>query len=130
MADPVELYDELHHTISQLPAPERRAILLLFFEQRSQADAGQKLGSSQQAVSRLKRAALKNLGAYLSERDLAGLGGARRETASLQGKTFFKKGGPPRSSNSQKVSTQRVTCFMKPVTLHSILSLLVALAPF
>jgi len=62
---PDHLYDELQQAILQLPEPQRRVIVLLFFEDLTEALAAQKLDLDQPAVSRLKRAGLDSLRKYL-----------------------------------------------------------------
>src|SRR6266404_6167844 len=58
-------YDELQQAILQLPEPQRRVIVRLFFEDLTEALAAQKLDLGQPAVNRLKRAGLDSLRKYL-----------------------------------------------------------------
>jgi len=69
---PDDLYDDLQQAILQLPEPQRRVIVLLFFEDLTETVAAQKLGLGQPAVNRLKRAGLDSLRKYLCEKRLAG----------------------------------------------------------
>jgi len=55
----------LQQAILQLPEPQRRVIVLLFFEELTEALAAQKLDLGQPAVNRLKRAGLDSLRKYL-----------------------------------------------------------------
>ena len=59
------LYDELQQAIFQLPEPQRRVIVLLFFEDLTEVLAAQRLDLGQPAVNRLKRAGLASLRKYL-----------------------------------------------------------------
>ncbi|HXI68811.1 MAG TPA: sigma-70 family RNA polymerase sigma factor [Verrucomicrobiae bacterium] len=61
---PDHSFDDLQQAILQLPEPQRRAIVLLFFEDLTEALAAQKLHLGQPAVNRLKRAGLDNLRKY------------------------------------------------------------------
>lgn len=56
---------DLRLALSRLDAQERRVIALRYFEDRTQAEAAQMLGSSQTQVSRLERRALDSLYALL-----------------------------------------------------------------
>ncbi len=64
---PDYLSDELQQAILQLPEPQRRVIVLLFFEDLTEALAAQKLDLGQPAVSKLKRAGLDSLRKYFCE---------------------------------------------------------------
>jgi RNA polymerase sigma factor (sigma-70 family) len=65
------LYDELQQAILRLPERQRRVIVLLFFEDLTEALAAQKLDLGQPAVNRLKRAGLGRLRKYLCGKGLA-----------------------------------------------------------
>jgi len=64
--NPAPFYDELYQALSNLPESQRQTLVLLFFEGTSEVNAAQKLGTTQQTVSRLKRAALNRMAVYLS----------------------------------------------------------------
>ena len=68
VAGPDYLCDELQQAILRLPEPQRRVIVLLFFEDLTEALAAQKLDLGQPAVSRLKHAGLDRLRKYLCEK--------------------------------------------------------------
>jgi RNA polymerase sigma factor (sigma-70 family) len=116
-----EICPWLDEALHQLPATDRDALLLRFFEKRSLAEIGQKLGSGESGASRRVSRALEKLRGLLAKRGLV------TTSAALSAALCAQVAQAVPSSLASTLSAASLAAALSPNTHLSILTLMASM---